>query len=98
MTTFQYRGGRYIERITVNVNDTEKYPTMQPYRIDLGNESLSMDATDASALAVALIEALYDRGELDMTAAERLNYLSHVVLQDPREALEAAMMQAGEDF
>lgn len=59
---------------------------------------IHMDADDLNTFARTLVEALYDNGDLDMATAERINYLSHVVLQDPREALEAAMMEAGEDF
>lgn len=82
MTIFQYRGGRYIERVTVNVNDLKRFPTLEAYRIDLDGESLSMDADAAAALAVALIEALYGRNELPMDVAETLVNRGNAVLVD----------------
>jgi hypothetical protein len=41
-----------------------------------------MDAATASALAQSLIEALFDNDNLEMPLADRLGYLSMVVLSD----------------
>lgn len=82
MTTFHYRGGGYVERIKVSANDLVKFPTLEPFRIDLDNESLSMDAETASALALGLIEALYGENALEMETADRIANLANAVLAD----------------
>ena len=67
------------------------------YTVTLGwGNHLFLTATDANAILVTLATALYDDGGMSMEAAERVNYLSGIVLRDPAEAREAAMMEAGE--
>ncbi len=67
------------------------------YGIKMGRAAyLYLNANDLADLAHVIVKRLYDDNALPMPMAEHVNYLTHVVLQDPREALEAAMMEAGE--
>ena len=67
------------------------------YQFVLGDAGyLHLTAADANDLFHVLAKRLYDDNTLSMDTAEHVGYLCHVVVQDPREALEAAQMEAGE--
>lgn len=85
----------YGSKAKVQKNDSEFLPK---FRIVFGITSIHVPVEVLNYVVLEAVTALYDSGDLEMAVAEKINYLSHVVLQDPREALEAAMMEAGEDF
>ena len=92
---FHYKGGEFVEEILVE----HRADVARPYSIPLGGmESLGLTTENAEALLMALFTSLYDHDGLSMDAAGRLHTMCLTVLQDPQEALEAAMMEAGEDF
>lgn len=97
---FHYRGGQFADlRVTYRKHvHGDPTPVERPYIVYFCTEQISMSPATAEALAMDLITALYDNGDLSMEAAGRLNTMSMTVLQDPREALEAAMMEAGADL
>lgn len=97
--TFHYKGGNFVDvKVTYRKPAYGDAPIDRPYIAYFGIEQLSMQPVNAEALAMDLITALYDNGDLSMDAAGRLNTMSMTVLQDPAEALEAAMMEAGDDL
>ena len=84
---------------TITITNISQINVGWDYQITLGTMGyLHMPAKDAADLAVTLIRRLVEDGKLPMGDAEYINAMTHRVLQDPAEALEAAMMEAGEDL
>jgi nitrogenase molybdenum-iron protein alpha/beta subunit len=95
---FILHGGSFVKSITVTFRDTELVNNRRVAIITDQGDTLALTTSLAETLAMDLIKALYDNGHLSMDAAGSLHTMSLTVLQDPREALEVAMMEAGEDF
>lgn len=53
--------------------------------------TMYLKVAEAEQIIVALAEHLFDSGEMSREAADRLNYLTHVILDSDREATHAAM-------
>jgi hypothetical protein len=89
--------GSSIDTITIkNISD---FSLGWDYQFQLGTAGyLHMNAQDANDYAVTLVRRLVEDGRLSMENAEYIAAMTHRVLQDPAEALEAAMMEAGENF
>lgn len=49
-----------------------------------------LTVAEAEQIIVAITEHLFDTGAMTMRTAERLSYLSNIVLQDPHDAMAAA--------
>lgn len=82
---------------SINIKRITAHRTGWDYQIILGDAGyLHLTAADANDLFHVLAKRLYDDNTLSMDTAEHVGYLCHVVMQDPREALEAARMEAGE--
>lgn len=98
---FHYKGGDFIPSLRVNYRgaNADGSENLRPYLIGLANiEQLSLQTEHAERLMLDLFTALYDHDGISMDTAGRLHTMCLTVLQDPREATEAAMMEAGEDF
>ena len=59
---------------------------------------LYLEAKDLNDLVMVAVKSLDLDGSLGMDTAEFLATVANRTLRDPQEALEAAMMEAGEDF
>ena len=91
---FLYRGGQFIDTPTVRTS-THNNET----QIDITDRMhISLPAANANALLVALAQHLYDSGTMTLDAAETINYMTHIVLMDPRERAEMEAMSTGEDY
>ncbi len=86
--------------LNIEVNHLNRSPhDSWEYQIKLGMAGyLHLSAKDTDDLFLVLCKRLYDDNNLSMETAERVNYMTMVALQDPREAEEAARMEAGEDI
>ena len=94
---FIFHGGNFIEGVALR-NRIDAEISGYDYIIEMGSVSLSLETTDLNALFHVIAKRLYDDNTMTLDTAEHVGYLCHVVSQDPQEALEAAMMEAGEDF
>jgi len=87
---FHYKGGNFIKSLPVTYRalNADKTPNLRPYLIGLADiEMVSMSREYAEKLALDLITALYDAGDLSMDAAGTLSYLTGAVLADKEAVL-----------
>jgi hypothetical protein len=87
---FHYKVSDFVQALTVTYRalNADKTPNTRPYSIRLsGADSLSMNREHAEKLALDLITALYDAGDLSMDAAGTLSYLTGAVLADKEAVL-----------
>jgi hypothetical protein len=89
----------FTEPVTVMPIKYETEPlTSLTLRWGALNGSIRIPFKNMQALIIEMAERMYDEGCMDMSTAERLQYLSNVVLMDAREYAEVVAMEAGEDF
>lgn len=80
---FLFHGGEFTGPIVMRYSEHyDKAPDSRCYVTNLGGSVLTATASQANAYLLTIVEALYDRGALDMATAERLAYLSGSVLSD----------------
>ena len=93
---YLYRGGSFLTDAPTIINDTTREREIS---IDLGRQGvLSFTYEAANPLLVAIVERMFDADAIDMATAERLSYLSNIVLRDPHDAMAAAADSVGEEW
>lgn len=87
--------GDVMRRISAEPLDPDTTTNRWTTQVILGSSGfLYFNKDEANEFARILLEHLYDNDLLDMRTAERINYLTHVVLRDAEEYRSSMALEA----
>lgn len=77
----------------IDVTYMQARAALPDYRIAFGRIGAAttyLNAAEADYLALSLVEALFDSGEMSNDTARRIVHLAGIIVDDPQEAMAAA--------